>query len=112
MSNIKVFLFYRILFELKNIEQKIYIYVCLNLNIIKGGDLMVESDAVINGVFSFIIPGLGQAIEGYKARGLIIFIVGVIIAAIIIYLNFGPIIQYTVSGIYGLIAAYDAYRLY
>ena len=86
MSNIKVFLFYRILFELKNIEQKIYIYVCLNLNIIKGGDLMVE--------------------------GLIIFIVGVIIAAIIIYLNFGPIVQYTVSGIYGLIAAYDAYRLY
>ncbi|MBP3791745.1 MAG: hypothetical protein ILA26_06930 [Methanobrevibacter sp.] len=73
---------------------------------------MVESDAVINGVFSFIIPGLGQAIEGYKARGLIIFIVGVIIAAIIIYLNFGPIVQYTVSGIYGLIAAYDAYRLY
>ena len=46
---------------------------------------MVESDAVINGVLSFTIPGLCQAIEGYKARGLIIFIVGVAIAAIIIY---------------------------
>ena len=73
---------------------------------------MVESDAVINGVLSFIIPGLGQAIEGYKARGLAIFIVGVIIALIIIYLNFGQMVQYAVSGIYGLIAAYDAYRLY
>lgn len=74
----------------------------------KGGDLMVESDAVINGVLSFTIPGLCQAIEGYKARGLIIFIVGVAIAAIIIYLNYGSTVQYAVSGIYELIAAYDA----
>ncbi len=73
---------------------------------------MVESDAVINGVLSFIIPGLGQAIEGYKTRGLIIFIIGVIIATIIIYLHIGQVIQYAVSIIYGLIAAYDAYRLY
>ena len=29
---------------------------------------MVESDALVNGVLSFVIPGLGQAIEGYKVR--------------------------------------------
>ncbi len=73
---------------------------------------MVESDAVINGLFSFIVPGLGQAIEGYKLRGAILFIVAVIIAGILIYLNVNQVIQYAATTIYGLIAAYDAYRLY
>lgn len=36
---------------------------------------LVESDAVTNGIFSFFIPGLGQAIEGYKLRGAIFFII-------------------------------------
>ncbi len=72
----------------------------------------MESDALINGFFSFIIPGLGQAIEGYKTRGIILFVVAVLIAAILYYINVGPIIQYGVSIIYGLIAGYDAYRLY
>jgi hypothetical protein len=73
---------------------------------------MVETDAVINGVLSFIIPGLGQAIEGYKKRGIILFIVAVIIGVILYYCNVNQLITYAVSGIYGLIAAYDAYRLY
>ncbi len=73
---------------------------------------MVETDAVINGVLSFIIPGLGQAIEGYKKRGIILFIVAVIIGVILYYFNVNQLITYAVSGIYGLIAAYDAYRLY
>ena len=73
---------------------------------------MVETDAVINGVLSFIIPGLGQAIEGYKKRGIILFIVAAIIGVILYYFNVNQLITYAVSGIYGLIAAYDAYRLY
>jgi hypothetical protein len=72
----------------------------------------VESDALINGFFSFIIPGLGQAIEGYKTRGIILFVIAVLIAVILYFLNVGQVIQYAVSAIYGLIAGYDAYRLY
>lgn len=73
---------------------------------------MVESDAVTNGIFSFFIPGLGQAIEGYKLRGAILFVVAVIIAAIFIYFKFNQTIYYIISVVYGLISAYDAYRLY
>ena len=73
---------------------------------------MVESDALINGVLSFVIPGLGQAIEGYKTRGIIMFVIAVIIAGALIYFHANQIVQYAVSAVYGLIAAYDAYRLY
>lgn len=73
---------------------------------------LVESDAVINGIISFFIPGLGQAIEGYKLRGAILFIVAVIISAIFIYFGLNQTIHYIISIVYGLIAAYDAYRLY
>ena len=73
---------------------------------------MVESDAVINGIFSFFIPGLGQAIEGYKLRGVILFVVAVIISAVFIYFHLNQTIHYIITIVYGLIAGYDAYRLY
>lgn len=73
---------------------------------------MVESDAVINGIFSFFIPGLGQAIEGYKLRGTILFVVAVIISVIFIYFNLNQTAHYIIAIVYGIIAAYDAYRLY
>ena len=73
---------------------------------------LVESDAVTNGIFSFFIPGLGQAIEGYKVRGAILFVVAVIISAIFIYFHLNQTIHHIVAIVYGLIAAYDAYRLY
>lgn len=73
---------------------------------------LVENDAVINGIFSFFIPGLGQAIEGYTLRGAIFFMIGVIISAAFIFFHLNQTIHYIVSAIYGLIAAYDAYRLY
>ena len=73
---------------------------------------MVESDAVINGILSFFIPGLGQAIEGYKLRGILLFVVAVIISAIFIYFKLNPTIHYIIVVVYSLIAAYDAYRLY
>lgn len=74
---------------------------------------MVDWNAVINGIISFIIPGLGQAIEGYKQRGLIIFVIFVafnVLAMYVIHLDY--IITRVISTIYALAAAYDAYRLY
>ena len=73
---------------------------------------LVESDAVTNGIFSFFIPGLGQAIEGYKLRGAIFFIIAVIISGVFIYFHLNQTIPHIISVVYGLIAAYDAYRLY
>ena len=74
---------------------------------------MVDWNAVINAIISFIIPGLGQAIEGYLKRGLIIFVVFVafnVLAMYVIHLDY--IITRVISTIYALAAAYDAYRLY
>ena len=73
---------------------------------------LVESDAVTNGIFSFFIPGLGQAIEGYKVRGIILFAVAIIISAIFFYFHLNETIHHIVAVVYGLISAYDAYRLY
>ena len=66
---------------------------------------MVESDALVNGVLSFVIPGLGQAIEGYKTRGIIMFIIALIIAGALIYFHAPQIVQYAISAIFGPIAA-------
>ena len=73
---------------------------------------LVESDAVTNGIFLFFILGLGQVIEGYKRRGAIFFVVAVAISSIFIYFNLNQIIHHIMAIVYGLIAAYDAYRLY
>ena len=69
-------------------------------------------DAIVNGILSFFIPGLGQAIEGYKIRGLILFVIAIIIHVLILYLKLGSAVPYIFSAVYGIIAGYDAYRLY
>ena len=88
----------------------------------------MEMDGVVNGILSFVIPGLGQAIEGYKIRGLILFIIAIIVYFVFFYfeplrlkeageflhkkVKVGSNIQYIFTAVYGLIAGYDAYRLY
>ena len=72
----------------------------------------MKDDAIINGILSFFIPGLGQAIEGYKTRGVILFVIAIIIAGALYVFHPGNIINYVVSATYGLLAGYDAYRLY
>ena len=69
-------------------------------------------NAILAAILSFIIPGLGQAIEGYKMRGLILFIILIVLNGIFLYFHLDKIIQYIVLAIYRLIAGYDAYRLY
>ena len=70
------------------------------------------ANGILAAILSFFIPGLGQAIEGYKTRGIILFAIALIIAGALIYFNIDKIVQYIVMGIYGLISTYDAYRLY
>nr|WP_295160124.1 hypothetical protein [uncultured Methanobrevibacter sp.] len=72
----------------------------------------MEMDALVNAILSFIIPGLGQAIEGYKQRGIILFVILLVLIGVLFYFNVDQIAQRIICGVYGLIAAYDAYRLY
>ena len=78
--------------------------------IINGGGKL-NSDALVNAVLSFIIPGLGQAINGDKKKGIIMFAIALILAAII-YMSKVGLIGNAVSIIYQLYAAYDAYNTY
>lgn len=71
----------------------------------------MEWDAVVNAILSFIIPGLGQAINGYKKKGIIMFIISLVIGAIAVFYIHG-IIGHAIRVIYSLYAAYDAYVTY
>lgn len=46
-------------------------------DIIFYGSVNVNSDALINAILSFIIPGLGQAINGYKKKAIIMFAIAI-----------------------------------
>ena len=71
----------------------------------------MQTDALVNAILSFVIPGLGQGINGYKKKGIIMFVIALIIA-IISYIYKPGIIGYVISIIYQLYAAYDAYVTY
>ena len=70
-----------------------------------------DTDAIVNAILSFFIPGLGQAINGYKKKGIIMFIIALVLGVIIYYFIPG-IIGTVISLIYQLYAAYDAYNTY
>ena len=71
----------------------------------------MNSDALVNAILSFVIPGLGQAINGYKKKGIIMFIIIIMLAFAVYYFKLG-LIGETVLVIYGLYAAFDAYVTY
>ena len=71
----------------------------------------MANDALVNAVLSFIIPGLGQAINGDKLKGIAMFIV-LIFLNIFIYFFINNPFGHFISIIYSAYAAYDAYKTY
>lgn len=67
-------------------------------------------NAILAAILSFIIPGLGQALSGEVKKGVIFFIVGIIIVAIA-GLIFRHWVIYIIDLIYCLYVAYDAYNM-
>ena len=68
-------------------------------------------NAILAAVLSFFIPGLGQAIAGDIKKGVILFVVAIILGYILMALFGMGTITYIVALIYDLYAAYDAYKL-
>lgn len=80
------------------------------MKLIKGDDGM-DSGAVKNGIFSLIIPGLGQYLNGEKKKGLGFLGVAILLHVFSWYFmnnSFGSIVQ----TLYHLYAGYDAYKNY
>ena len=71
----------------------------------------MANDALVNAVLSFIIPGLGQAINVDKQEGIAMFIV-LIFLNIFIYFFINNPFGHFISIIYSAYAAYDAYKTY
>lgn len=71
----------------------------------------MANDALVNAVLSFIIPGLGQVINGNKQKGIAMFIV-LIFLNIFIYFFINNPFGHFISIIYSTYAAYDAYKTY
>ena len=71
----------------------------------------MEKNALANGVLSFIIPGLGQALNGYKKKGIVMFIILILLNILIYFLLNNPF-GHLVSLAYSAYAAYDAYVTY
>lgn len=71
----------------------------------------MDENALTNGVLSFIIPGLGQAINGYKKKAAIFFL-GMITIHLLIYFFANNIAGSAISTLYHIYAGYDAYKTY
>ena len=67
-------------------------------------------NAILAAILSFFIPGLGQAVAGDIKKGIIFFVICIVLA-IIATLIFSHWIVYLIDIIYCLYAAYDAYQM-
>ena len=67
-------------------------------------------NAILAAVLSFFIPGLGQAVAGDIKKGIIFFVISIILAAIVSFV-FRSWIVNIIGLLYSLYAAYDAYQM-
>lgn len=73
--------------------------------------LIYMVSAIIAAILSFFIPGLGQAINGEVKKGIILFIISIVIGLLLGFIaGMTGIIFISYLGIlYSIYAAYDAY---
>ncbi|MBR0271949.1 MAG: hypothetical protein IJQ68_08190 [Methanobrevibacter sp.] len=67
-------------------------------------------NAILAAILSFFIPGLGQAIAGDIKKGIIFFVIAVIIGIVAGFI-FNNWIVWIIGLIYDLYVAYDAYQM-
>ncbi len=68
-------------------------------------------NAILAAILSFFIPGLGQALAGDIKKGVIFFVIAIVLGFILGWIFGMGIITYIVALLYDLYAAYDAYNM-
>ena len=68
------------------------------------------ANAILAAILSFLIPGLGQAYAGDIKKGIIFFVLAIVVW-IIATLIFRHWVVYLIDILYCLFAAYDAYQM-
>lgn len=69
------------------------------------------ANAILAAILSFLIPGLGQALAGDIKKGVIFFVIALVLGIIIVYVLGGASWAYIINLIYAIYAAYDAYKM-
>lgn len=69
----------------------------------------MEPNALKNGIFSFIIPGLGQAVNGDKQKGIMLLGIAIALHVFIWFFMNNPVGS-VLNTTYHLYAGYDAYK--
>lgn len=67
-------------------------------------------NAILAAILSFFIPGLGQAVAGDIKKGIIFFVIAIVLG-IIITLIFRHWVVRLIGLLYSLYVAYDAYQM-
>ena len=68
-------------------------------------------NAILAAILSFIIPGLGQAVAGDIKKGIIFFIIAIVLGCIVSFIFGQGSFAYIINLIYAIYAAYDAYQM-
>ena len=68
-------------------------------------------NAILAAILSFIIPGLGQAIAGDIKKGIIFFIIALVLGTIVTYVLKGATWGYIIDLIYSIYVANDGYQM-
>lgn len=71
----------------------------------------METNTIRDAILSFIIPGLGQALNGDTKRGMTLFAVAIFMHLFTYFIMNNRLGQILTFG-YSLYAAYDVYRNY
>ena len=69
------------------------------------------ANAILAAILSFLIPGLGQAYAGDIKKGIIFFIVFLVIIGLYVYFLNKFLPFNIIELIFGLYAAYDGYQM-
>lgn len=69
------------------------------------------ANAILAAILSFLIPGLGQAYAGDIKKGVIFFVIALVIGIIIVYILGSASWSYIITILYSIYAAYDAYKM-
>lgn len=68
------------------------------------------ANAILAAILSFLIPGLGQAYAGDIKKGIIFFVIAIVIG-LFATMIFRHWVVWIVNMLYALYAAYDAYLM-
>ena len=106
LNNAEIEIFFEFAIKFMNIY--IICYLDIYLTKLNGGKYMVN--AILAGILSFFIPGLGQALAGDIQKGIIFFVIAIVLGAVAT-LIFRSWVVNIIQILYALFAAYDAYQM-